>query len=48
VVEYLIEQEELRENLQNCIRQIGDLERLISKLACKKPTRARFASLKKL
>ena len=36
VVEYLIAEEELRETLQQYIRQIGDLERLISKIGLQK------------
>ena len=36
VVEYLFNQEELRENLEKFIRRIGDLERLISRVAVNK------------
>jgi DNA mismatch repair protein MutS len=47
VVEYLIEQEELRENLQQQIRQIGDLERLISKIGLQKANPREVCQLKK-
>ena len=33
VVEYLVKEEELKENLEEHIRQVGDLERIISKVA---------------
>lgn len=47
VVEYLIAQEELREDLQNQIRQIGDLERLISKIGLQKANPREVCQLKK-
>jgi DNA mismatch repair protein MutS len=47
VVEYLIEQEGLREDLQNQIRQIGDLERLISKIGLQKANPREVCQLKK-
>jgi DNA mismatch repair protein MutS len=47
VVEYMIEHEELRENLQNNIRQIGDLERLISKIGLQKANPREVCQLKK-
>ena len=47
VVEYLIAQEELRETLQQCIRQIGDLERLISKIGLQKANPREVCQLKK-
>jgi DNA mismatch repair protein MutS len=47
VVEYLIGQEELRETLQNQIRQIGDLERLISKIGLQKANPREVCQLKK-
>nr|WP_294793535.1 DNA mismatch repair protein MutS [uncultured Mucilaginibacter sp.] len=47
VVEYLIGQEELRETLQQHIRQIGDLERLISKIGLQKANPREVCQLKK-
>jgi DNA mismatch repair protein MutS len=47
VVEYLIAQEELREDLQQYIRQIGDLERLISKIGLQKANPREVCQLKK-
>ncbi|MFD0794470.1 DNA mismatch repair protein MutS [Mucilaginibacter litoreus] len=47
VVEYLIAEEELREELQNYIRQIGDLERLISKIGLQKANPREVCQLKK-
>jgi DNA mismatch repair protein MutS len=47
VVEYLISQEELRESLQQNIRQIGDLERLISKIGLQKANPREVCQLKK-
>jgi len=47
VVEYLIAQEELREELQQYIRQIGDLERLISKIGLQKANPREVCQLKK-
>jgi len=47
VVEYLISQEELRETLQHDIRQIGDLERLISKIGLQKANPREVCQLKK-
>src|SRR6202012_5230218 len=47
VVEYLIEQEELRESLINNIRQIGDIERLIKKIGLKKANPREVCQLKK-
>ncbi|MDB5063561.1 MAG: mismatch repair protein MutS, partial [Mucilaginibacter sp.] len=47
VVEYLIAQEDLREDLQHYIRQIGDLERLISKIGLQKANPREVCQLKK-
>jgi DNA mismatch repair protein MutS len=47
VVEYLINQEELREDLKQHIRQIGDLERLISKIGLQKANPREVVQLKK-
>ena len=47
VVEYFIAQEELRETLQQHIRQIGDLERLISKIGLQKANPREVCQLKK-
>src|SRR6201999_3982279 len=47
VVEYLIGNEELHEELQQCIRQIGDLERLISKIGLQKANPREVCQLKK-
>ncbi|MCJ8209842.1 DNA mismatch repair protein MutS [Mucilaginibacter sp. RS28] len=47
VVEHLIAHEELRDNLQQCIRQIGDLERLISKIGLQKANPREVCQLKK-
>lgn len=47
VVEYLIGKEELRETLQQQIRQIGDLERLISKIGLQKANPREVCQLKK-
>jgi len=47
VVEYLISEEELRETLQQHIRQIGDLERLISKIGLQKANPREVCQLKK-
>jgi DNA mismatch repair protein MutS len=47
VVEYLLAQEELREMFSQCIRQIGDLERLISKIGLQKANPREVCQLKK-
>src|ERR1700749_2134716 len=47
VVEYLIEHEELREDLKQNIRLIGDLERLISKIGLQKANPREVCQLKK-
>jgi DNA mismatch repair protein MutS len=47
VVEYLINQEELKEDLKQHIRQIGDLERLISKIGLQKANPREVVQLKK-
>jgi DNA mismatch repair protein MutS len=47
VVEYLIGQERLREELQNNIRQIGDLERLISKIGLQRANPREVCQLKR-
>ena len=47
VVEYLINQEALREDLKQHIRQIGDLERLISKIGLQKANPREVVQLKK-
>src|SRR5476651_802150 len=47
VVEYLVSQEELREELKQYIRQIGDLERLISKIGLQKANPREVCQLKK-
>ncbi|WP_187359625.1 DNA mismatch repair protein MutS [Mucilaginibacter ginsenosidivorans] len=47
VVEYLIGEEHLREELQNNIRQIGDLERLISKIGLQRANPREVCQLKK-
>jgi DNA mismatch repair protein MutS len=47
VVEFLIEQEELRESLKQNIRLIGDLERLISKIGLLKANPREVCQLKK-
>jgi DNA mismatch repair protein MutS len=47
VVEYLVSQEELREELKQHIRQIGDLERLISKIGLQKANPREVWQLKK-
>lgn len=47
VVEFLIEQEELRESLKQNIRLIGDLERLISKIGLLKANPREVSQLKK-
>src|SRR6202000_633802 len=47
VVEYLIGEEELREELQQYIRQIGDLERLVSKVGLQKANPREVCQLKK-
>ncbi|TWR31591.1 DNA mismatch repair protein MutS [Mucilaginibacter pallidiroseus] len=47
VVEYLIAEEELRETLQNHLRQIGDLERLISKIGLQRANPREVAQLRK-
>src|ERR1700712_3329897 len=47
VVEYLVGQEELREELLQHIRQIGDLERLISKIGLQKANPREVCQLKK-
>ncbi|QEM02970.1 DNA mismatch repair protein MutS [Mucilaginibacter rubeus] len=47
VVEYLIESEELREELLQYLRQIGDLERLISKIGLQKANPREVCQLKK-
>jgi DNA mismatch repair protein MutS len=47
VVEYLIQHEELREELKQHIRHIGDLERLISKIGLQKANPREVVQLKK-
>lgn len=47
VVEYLVSKEELREELKQHIRQIGDLERLISKIGLQKANPREVWQLKK-
>src|SRR6201999_2547092 len=47
VVEYLIGEEEFREEMQHHIRQIGDLERLISKIGLQKANPREVCQLKK-
>ncbi len=47
VVQHLIDHEELRDDLQNCIRQIGDLERLISKIGLQKANPREVCQLRK-
>src|SRR5476651_575197 len=47
VVEYLVNQEELREELKQNIRLIGDLERLISKIGLQKANPREVCQLKK-
>ncbi|QTE39375.1 DNA mismatch repair protein MutS [Mucilaginibacter gossypii] len=47
VVEYLIEHEELREELLQYLRQIGDLERLISKIGLQKANPREVCQLRK-
>ena len=47
VVEYLVAQDELRDDLQQHIRQIGDLERLISKIGLQKANPREVCQLKK-
>src|SRR3569833_1249445 len=47
VVEYLLGNEEIREELKQCIRQIGDLERLISKIGLQRANPRELVQLKK-
>jgi DNA mismatch repair protein MutS len=47
VVQHLIDNEKLRDDLQNCIRQIGDLERLISKIGLQKANPREVCQLRK-
>jgi DNA mismatch repair protein MutS len=47
VVEHLIEHEDLRNELQACIRQVGDLERLISKIGLQKANPREVCQLRK-
>jgi DNA mismatch repair protein MutS len=47
VVQHLIDHEQLRDDLQNCIRQIGDLERLISKIGLQKANPREVCQLRK-
>ena len=47
VVEYLVNEGELRDELQQHIRQIGDLERLISKIGLQKANPREVCQLKK-
>jgi DNA mismatch repair protein MutS len=47
VVDHLINHEELRDELQNCIRQVGDLERLISKIGLQKANPREVCQLRK-
>ena len=47
VVEYLLKQTELSENLRNEIKQIGDLERLISKIGLQKANPRELVQLKR-
>src|SRR5665213_1852223 len=47
IVEFLIEQEELRETLKQNIRLIGDLERLISKIGLQKANPREVCQMKK-
>ncbi|WP_158828160.1 DNA mismatch repair protein MutS [Mucilaginibacter lacusdianchii] len=47
VVEHLIANEDLRNELQACIRQVGDLERLISKIGLQKANPREVCQLRK-
>ncbi|MBS7563452.1 DNA mismatch repair protein MutS [Mucilaginibacter sp. Bleaf8] len=47
VVEHLIEHEDLRNEMQACIRQVGDLERLISKIGLQKANPREVCQLRK-
>lgn len=47
IVDYFTKNDELREELQACIRQIGDLERLISKIGLQKANPREVCQLKK-
>ncbi len=47
VVEYLIANEDLRQQMQACIRQVGDLERLISKISLQKANPREVCQLRK-
>ncbi|QQL50812.1 DNA mismatch repair protein MutS [Mucilaginibacter ginkgonis] len=47
VVEHLLTDVDLREEFQQCIRQIGDLERLISKIALQKANPREVCQLRK-
>ncbi|WP_295770275.1 DNA mismatch repair protein MutS [uncultured Mucilaginibacter sp.] len=47
VVQHLIDHEELRNELQSCIRQVGDLERLISKIGLQKANPREVCQLRK-
>ncbi|WP_342645224.1 DNA mismatch repair protein MutS [Mucilaginibacter sp. CSA2-8R] len=47
VVQHLIDHEELRNDFQNCIRQVGDLERLISKIGLQKANPREVCQLRK-
>ncbi|WP_449288935.1 DNA mismatch repair protein MutS [Mucilaginibacter terrae] len=47
VVQHLIKQEDLRNELQACIRQVGDLERLISKIGLQKANPREVCQLRK-
>ncbi|TCS87380.1 DNA mismatch repair protein MutS [Anseongella ginsenosidimutans] len=45
IVEYFCRDEQLRSGLRNCVKQIGDLERLISKIALQKASPREVAQL---
>jgi DNA mismatch repair protein MutS len=47
VVQHLIDEEDLRNQLQACIRQVGDLERLISKISLQKANPREVCQLRK-
>jgi DNA mismatch repair protein MutS len=47
VVQHLIDHEDLRNELQACIRQVGDLERLISKIGLQKANPREVCQLRK-
>ncbi len=47
IVEHLVEQEDLRKQMQACIRQVGDLERLISKISLQRANPREVCQLRK-